>query len=137
MLMKPEISAGLMSLLARKQTLLFFFFTFNTAMAQLTEDLKNITAWCCSNRLLINPDKTKLLVFGTRQMLEKVPSNFKASRLGKDLLPVPTAKDLGFVIDSCLSFNEHVTQKVSKCIASLSQINRMKYALDRDSNHYN
>ena len=44
----------------------------NTAMAQLSEDLKNIAAWCCSNNLLINPDKTKLLVFGTRRMLEKV-----------------------------------------------------------------
>ena len=53
----------------------------NTVMAQLSEDLKNIAAWCCSNSLLINPHKTKLLVFGTRQMLEKVPSNFKASLL--------------------------------------------------------
>ena len=64
-------------------------------------------------------------------MLKKVPSNFKASLLGKELLPVPSAKDLGVVIDSSSRLNEQVTQTVSKCIASLSQINRMKYALDR------
>ena len=62
-------------------------------------------------------------------MLEKLPSNFKLSLLGKELLPVPTAKDLAVVIDSTLSLSEHVTHTVSKCIAR--QINRMKYALDR------
>ena len=29
---------------------------------QLTEDLRRIAAWCCANSLLINPDKTKLLL---------------------------------------------------------------------------
>ena len=62
-------------------------------------------------------------------MLEKLPSNFKVSLLGKELLPVPTAKDLAVVIDSTLSLSEHVTHTVSKCIAR--QINRMKYASDR------
>ena len=32
------------------------------AADQLTEDLRNIAAWCCKNSLLINPDKTKRLV---------------------------------------------------------------------------
>ena len=32
------------------------------AADQLTEDLQSIAAWCCNNSLLINPDKTKLLV---------------------------------------------------------------------------
>ena len=45
----------------------------------------------------------------------------------EELLPVPTAKDLGVA----LSFNEHVTQTGSKCIASRNQISHMKYALDR------
>ena len=44
---------------------------------------------------------------------------------------MPTAKDLGVVIDSTLSYNEHVTPTVSKCIAGLTQIHRMKWALDR------
>ena len=44
---------------------------------------------------------------------------------------MPTAKDLGVVIDSTLSYNEHVTTTVSKCIEGLSQINCIKWALDR------
>ena len=41
------------------------------AAGQLTEDLRRIAAWCCANSLLINPDKTKLLLLGTSQMLRK------------------------------------------------------------------
>ena len=56
---------------------------------------KPAAVWFCSNSLLINPDQTKLLVFGTRKILSNVSSNFKLSLLGKELSPVPFAKDLG------------------------------------------
>ena len=46
-----------------------------------------------------------------------MPSNFKASLLGKEPLPVPTAKDFAVVIDSTLSFDEHATHAVSKYIS--------------------
>jgi hypothetical protein len=39
---------------------------------QLTDDLRRIAAWCCSNSLLANPEKTKLLLFGTTHMLNHV-----------------------------------------------------------------
>ena len=32
---------------------------------QINNDLKKIASWCCYNSLLINPEKTKLLVLGT------------------------------------------------------------------------
>ena len=56
----------------------------DTAAAQLTHDLREVTAWCCSNSLLINPDKTKLLLLGTPQMLANIPNNFEVTPLGKD-----------------------------------------------------
>ena len=39
-------------------------------VALITEDLKKIAAWCCHNSLLINPEKTKMLLLGTHQMLK-------------------------------------------------------------------
>ena len=90
-------------------------------METMCEDLKTVAAWFCSNSLLINPDKTKLLVFGTRQMLSNLSSNFKLPLLGKELSPVPFAKDLGVFMDSTLSFDEHVMQITSKCIAKLTE----------------
>ena len=86
----------------------------NVVTAQLTEDLRKIAAWCCTKSLLINPEKTKLLLLGTRQM-NKVPDSFGLEILGKQLYPSPLAKDLGVTIDASLSFDEHVTNLVSSC----------------------
>ena len=37
----------------------------HSCMQQVSEDLESIAGWCCANHLLINPDKTKLVLFGT------------------------------------------------------------------------
>ena len=61
---------------------------------QLTEDLCRIAGWSCANSLLINPDKTKLLLLGTRQMLHKIPDDIHVMYvLSKQLYPVSSAKD--------------------------------------------
>ena len=99
----------------------------------LSEDLQGIAAWCCTRSLLINPDKTKLLLLGTPQMLARVPKGFGVTLLSKEILPSCSAKDLGVIVDSHLSFDEHVTEVVSKCIGSLCQINRVKHLFDRST----
>ena len=38
----------------------------HSCMQQVSEGLENIAGWCCANHLLINADKTKLGLFGTR-----------------------------------------------------------------------
>ena len=53
------------------------------AETQLNNDLKRIAAWCCSFSLLINPEKTKLLLLGTPKMLQQMPENFNVVLLGK------------------------------------------------------
>ena len=101
----------------------------NTIVQQINEDLSLIASWCCRNHLLINPDKTKLLVMGTRQMLQKLP-DFHITLLGKEIGPSASARDLGVQVDATLSYNEHVTNITSTCMASLCQINRIKHRLD-------
>ena len=103
------------------------------AVEHLSEDLQRIAAWCCTHSLLINPDKTKLLLLGTPQMLARVPEGFGVTLLGKEILPSRSAKDLGVIVDSRLSFDEHVTDVVSKCTGSLCQINRVKHLFDRST----
>ena len=69
---------------------------------QVNDDLKRVAYWCSQNSLLINPIKTKVLVVGTRQMLQRVSSDFKLDLLGKELAPVLSVKDLGLFVDSTL-----------------------------------
>ena len=43
------------------------------AVAAMNEDLLRLRYWCFGNRLLINKEKTKLIIYGSRQMTERLP----------------------------------------------------------------
>ena len=45
----------------------------DAAIEKMEQDLLSVAQWCCENHSLINPDKTKLLFLGTRQMLNRLP----------------------------------------------------------------
>ena len=82
------------------------------AVAALNKDLSNIARRCCINSLLINPDKTKLHVIEVPQLMRTLPSIPPVKLLGKETKHATVAKDLGVMIDSSLSYNEHVTKTV-------------------------
>ena len=100
------------------------------AIQLLNLDLVEIARWCCLNSLLVNPNKTKLLVMGVPQLLRRLPP-LSVTFLGKEISPVPVAKDLGVFIDETLSYNEHISKTVSSCLYKLTQINWIKHLLDK------
>ena len=51
--------------------------------------------------------------------------------LGKELVPVQVAKDLGVTLDPRSTFDDHIINTVSSCMSLLGQINRVKHAFDR------
>ena len=51
--------------------------------------------------------------------------------MGKDLVSVHTAKDLGVTLDSNLSYDEQVIKTVSSCMSRIGQISRTKHAFDK------
>ena len=102
----------------------------DTAIANLEQDLLRVAAWCCENQLLINPDKTKFMLIATRQLRKRFSSSPVVSFLGKYLEPVASAKDLGVTLDSHLTYDCHISNVVSSCVAELCQINRVKNSFD-------
>ena len=88
----------------------------------LNEDLLAVARWCCTNSLVINPDKTKLPVIGVPQITRSLPSFLTVKLLGKEIKPVPVAEDLGVIIDSSLCYNEHVTKPVPDCMRTLKEL---------------
>ncbi|CAB4004315.1 Hypothetical predicted protein [Paramuricea clavata] len=103
----------------------------NIALTDLNEDLIRMRNWCFDNLLLLNPDRTKLMVYGSRQMLAKLP-DFRLSLLGKQLTPASSVKDLGVKFDPILSFDNHILSTVSSCKSSLCQINRAKHVFHKN-----
>ena len=74
-----------------KLYLLFPVAEVSDTVQQINKDLEKIASWCCYNSLLINPEKTKLLVLGTRQMLQRLPADFQ----------VPPSWKEGYSISFC------------------------------------
>lgn len=105
----------------------------NQAIKNLEEDLYKVAMWFCENQLLINPDKTKFLLVGTRQLMQSLPTKITLNFLGKILEPVTSVRDLGVIIDSHLTYDAHISMVVSSCMAKLCQINRVRNSFDNST----
>ena len=106
---------------------------FASAKTRIEEDLNLVTTWFFENKLLINPEKTKLLLIGTRQLLGNLPEDMTITFLGEAIAPIKNAKDLGVTLDSYLTYDYHIKNVVSSCMGKLCQINRVKDCFDSDT----
>ena len=87
----------------------------STAVVDFNGDLIRVRNWFFDNLLLLI-EKTKLMIYGSRQMLAKLPE-FRISLLGKDLTPSKSVKDPGVTFDLVLdSFDDHILSTVHPAI---------------------
>ena len=103
------------------------------AKHKLEKDLRLVAEWCCKNSILINPEKTKFLLVGTRQLLNLLPENISLNFLNNTIAPVTSVNDLGITLDSNLTYNKHITQLTWECMSKLCQINRVKHCFYRNT----
>ena len=82
------------------------------------------------NLFSLTPDKTRLILFGTKQLLSKV-LDIRVPFLGQQLIPVSSVKDLSIILDSNLTFNEHVNTLTSSLISILCQISRVRHLFSK------
>ena len=102
------------------------------ATQNLEADLGRVAKLCSDNQLLINPDKTKLLL-GNRQLLKNLSIDMTLNFLGNTIKPILSAKDLGVIFDAHLTYDLHITNLMSSCMSKLRQINRVKDRFDSDT----
>ena len=69
----------------QKIYLLFSTNDVDSCLHLVAQDLRRVAEWCCANRLLVNPDKTKLLLFRARQLLSQLP-DVTVPFLGQELV---------------------------------------------------
>ena len=89
----------------------------NSCLAKVSEDLRLIASCCCTNKLLINPDKTKLILFGTKRLLSNV-LDIRVPFLGQQLIPVSSVKDLGIKLDLNLEHYYKIGLEPSRLITN-------------------
>ena len=103
------------------------------SLLHIEEDLHRVFEWCCNNSLLVNPEKTKMLVVGTRQLMNQLESPVHINFMGENLTPVTEVNDLGMLLDSHLTYDKHIQALSSSCISKLRQIGRVKHNFDQST----
>ena len=79
----------------------------HSCLNQVTQDLKSFAAWCCANYLL--------------------------PFLGQQLIPESSAKDLGVILDSSLTYSSHISSLSSSLLSSLCQISRVRQLFSKEA----
>ena len=96
--------------------------------------LTTIADWMTSMCLKLNSDKTKFIMFGSRQMLKHA----NTSHLNLGSSPVQQrrlVKYLGGHLDSHLTFEEHVKQKSKAAMLNFTKIKAIRPSLNATASH--
>ena len=72
------------------------------------------------------------MFIGTRQLMSSYSVDFSISFTGRTHTPVDSARDLGVIMDSHLTYGSHISYLVSSCLSKLVQINRVKKSFVKD-----
>ncbi|KAF9803255.1 hypothetical protein SFRURICE_007101 [Spodoptera frugiperda] len=104
-----------------------------SAVNLINEDLDRIVDWSSSNCLILNPSKTKFLLFGTKTQLNKIPSSSADVLLrGQIIERVSEARNLGLLMDEGLRFESHISNCVRNCFYRLKVLYRMRPYLSEE-----
>jgi len=102
-------------------------------LSLLTQCTQDVSRWFLENRLLLNPNKTEAVVFGTRQRLQSVDTSNGIRAVDETVQFADSVKLLGVTLDSSLSFDRHVSDVVRGCNYHLRAFKHIRPRLTIDT----
>ena len=96
----------------------------------VNKDLKTLYEWLCANRLSLNVGKTEFIIF--RPSKKSLSNRIVLTLNRTKLYESPKIKYLGLILDSRLTWKDHITElskKISRSVGILYKI--CKYCLSK------
>ena len=95
------------------------------------KELEIVSTWLTKHKLVVNPTKTKYMIFSTK--FHKVHKNSKLSLkiLRQPICEVTEFKFLGILISNNLSWKSHMQQLLNTLRACLAIVYKSRYYLTR------
>lgn len=104
-----------------------------SATEVLNGELESFCRWAADHSLILNPEKSTVLIFGSDSQIRKV-KNTATVRLNGISLPFSdTGRSLGLILDSKLRFREYVTSKLRAAYGGLKSIYSHRHYLPEKS----
>lgn len=92
----------------------------------LNEDLKNLYKWINMNKLKLNVNKTKCMIFNSR-----IDPLIKINE--ESIEVVKNFKYLGVIIDNKLKFDEHLNKVCAKIAKKIGFLKRLRYSITKET----
>ena len=97
------------------------------AMAWIQRDLNRLLNWCTQNGILINPQKTKYVIFSSKEV--KPPPNRHITIHGEKVERVNKFSYLGVTLDQHLTFDAFAKQVINRVSTKIYQLRKLKQFL--------
>lgn len=96
--------------------------------------ITEIMEWMSCNRLKLNASKTEVIFLGSSRRLLHCSCD-EIDIAGNSICVAEKVRDLGVIIDSGLTFTDHVSKLVSTCYYHIRQLRSIRKSLTVDSSH--
>jgi len=92
----------------------------------------NVVDWIERNRLMLNEDKTKLMVFGMKSNIAKLgPIQICVKQT--NVVETTVMKCLGLILQNDLKWDAHIQSIVKRCFSIISMIFKIRQYFDTKS----
>ena len=105
---------------------------FSDAQSSIQNKIALLSSWMASNFLSLNPSKTEFLLIGLPQQLAKIHQPVLVLPDNNTVTPVTTARNLGIIFDSNLSFKQHLNSLTKICHYHCGDLRRIRPTLDSE-----
>jgi hypothetical protein len=103
---------------------------FSQEITCLESTISAVQNWMSSNFLSLNPSKTEFLLIGLPRQLAKLNQPSICLPGNVTLFPVSSAKNLGVIFDSKLSFSEHISAVSKSCFHHIRDLRRLRSTIN-------
>ena len=99
---------------------------FDVCLERVLTDVLNSIDFCASHNLILNVDKTQVIIFGTQRYLTQLQKSAVTPFVINDCIIhySTSVNNLGVMFDSTLSWNEHCSVVAQKVFGILAQLKR-------------
>lgn len=98
---------------------------------RVEENFSIAQLWFTKNRLKVNPTKTDLLILKFRR--QNADFHLTIQFGNTEIIPVQSAKILGVIPDSCLTWEQHIAAITRRCYCILIGLARMQRRVPRET----
>jgi len=108
---------------------------FSENISNLQTALSTIANWMTSNLLCLSSSKTEFLLLGLQSQLNKIQNPTLHLSSGISLPHTASARNLGFIFDSNLTFSDQISAISRACFCHIHDLRRVRPILDFSTAH--